>query len=403
MRGLKLAAVVALGAAMYGTAQSGYVRPSGKVLHDAAGDMPETAGPLDTSLSAKLTRKDVRAATAKVADWQMKQAEGKWTQDWTYAPLYSGLLAASVTTGDKRYHDKVVSLADGFQWDVLHGRLGHADDIAIGQAYESLYRENKDMARIAKVRAEMDEVMAMPDPSAKTVKQEDPKKILWWWCDALYMAPSTFAEMGKITGDRKYITFMDKQWDKTTALLYSPGDKLYYRDLTQVPRHEANGSKVFWSRGDGWVLAGAARTLSVLGKDDPLYPKYAALFKQMAEKIASLQPEDGLWRMGLLDPQAYPMGEVSGTGFFVYAMAWGVNNGLLDRTRFIPTIERGWAGMVKNVYQDGRLGAIQPIGLAPDKLTAGSSWVYGVGAFLLAGNEIDTMIARGAKVSRKAK
>lgn len=399
MRVLKTVASLALCASMCVVAQGTYVRPSGRVLHDAAGDMPEDPGPLDTTLSARLTRKDVRAAMVKVADWQLKNADGKWTQDWTYAPLYSGLLAASATTGDARYHDKVVSLADGFGWDVLHGRLGHADDIAIGQSYETLYLQNKDPKRIAKVRAEMDAVMAMPDPSTKTVKAEDPKKILWWWCDALYMAPSTFAEMGKITGERKYIDFMDQQWGKTTKLLYSPEDKLYYRDLTQVPRHEANGAKIFWSRGDGWVLAGTARTLSILGKNDPLYPKYAKLFRDMAEKIASIQPEDGLWRMGLLDPKSYPMGEVSGSGFFVYAMAWGVNNGLLDRKKFMPVIERGWTGMVKNVYSDGRLGGIQPIGLAPDKLTPGSSWVYGTGAFLLAGSEIDKMIA--AKVPGK--
>jgi unsaturated rhamnogalacturonyl hydrolase len=42
------------------------------------------------------------------------------------------------------------------------------------------------------------------------------------------------------------------------------------------------------------------------------------------------------------------------------------------------------------VYADGRLGCIQPVGAAPGKFTQSSSYVYGVGAFLLAGTELDS-------------
>lgn len=358
-------------------------RPSGKVLHDAAGTISSNPGRIDATLSPEFTHKDVRRAMVKVADWQLKDAEGRWTQDWTYAPLYSGLLAASKTTGNSRYHDAVLKQAENFKWELLQGRLGHADDQAIGQAYEVLYLEKKDPVRIAALRKNLDDVMAM---------KERPKQgLLWWWCDALYMAPSTYAEMTAITGDRKYLDFADHEWDQTTKLLYVPDEKLYFRDATFLDKTEKNGKKLFWSRGNGWVLAGTARTLMAMKKNDPLRPKYEALFKDMAGRIAELQPADGLWRMGLLDEQSYALGEVSGTGFFTYAMAWGVNNGLLDRKKFEPVIQKAWAGMLKDVYEDGRLGAIQPVGAAPDKLEAGSSWVYGVGAFLLAGSEIDKM------------
>jgi len=81
--------------------------------------------------------------------------------------------------------------------------------------------------------------------------------------------------------------------------------------------------------------------------------------------------------------------EVSGSAFYVYALAWGVNNGILDRATYLPIVEKGWAGLVAHIYADGRLGSIQPIGGAPAGYSASSSYVFGVGAFMLAGSEVD--------------
>jgi hypothetical protein len=44
--------------------------------------------------------------------------------------------------------------------------------------------------------------------------------------------------------------------------------------------------------------------------------------------------------------------------------------------------------MLTHVYADGRLGSIQPVGAAPGDYSESSSYVYGVGAYLLAGSEI---------------
>jgi len=60
----------------------------------------------------------------------------------------------------------------------------------------------------------------------------------------------------------------------------------------------------------------------------------------MADRILSLQQEDGLWRASLLDPDSYPGGEVSGSGFFCYALAWGINNKLLDRDTYLPAVKK---------------------------------------------------------------
>jgi rhamnogalacturonyl hydrolase YesR len=109
----------------------------------------------------------------------------------------------------------------------------------------------------------------------------------------------------------------------------------------------------------------------------------------MMVKIASIQQADGLWRTSLLDPDSYPGGEVSGSSFFCYALAWGINHGLLDKATFLPTVKKAWIGLNDCVFEDGRLGWVQPIGDNPMKNFSKDSWeVYGTGAFLLAGSEV---------------
>jgi rhamnogalacturonyl hydrolase YesR len=126
----------------------------------------------------------------------------------------------------------------------------------------------------------------------------------------------------------------------------------------------------------------------------PSRDKYVGQFKDMAAEVAGLQGSDGLWRPGLLDPGGYPLPEDSGSAFFTYALAYGINNGILDRRQYLPVVQRAWAGLLSHVYADGRLGCIQPVGAAPGAYTAASSYVYGVGAYLLAGSELYRLAGR---------
>jgi unsaturated rhamnogalacturonyl hydrolase len=345
---------------------------------EAAGDQPDNPGPLATNLSPKMKRMDILKAMKAVADWQLKAAESRYNIDWTYAALYDGLLAASKATGDSRYHDRVLEVARQNHWS-LGPRFAHADDEAIGLTYLAFHAEQPDQERIAPTREGMDKLLARPD---------DPKTNLWWWCDALYMAPPVLAQLSVTTADPKYRNFMDHEWWLTSAALYDPAEHLFYRDDRFLTMKEANGQKVFWSRGNGWVLAGLAMVLQRMPKDFPNRDKYVAQYRDMAERISGLQQADGLWRASLLDPGAYPNPEISGSAFFTYAMAWGMNNGLLDRKKYLPVVTRAWHGMLAHVYEDGRLGSIQPIGGEPGKFKPSSSYVYGVGAFLLAGTEL---------------
>ena len=344
------------------------------------GDSLATPGPLAQNLSPKLDRRDLAKAMKLVADWQLARLPEQPQVDWTWAALYAGFMGVPDKVAGDKYQAAMITVADGLNWQP-GPRVMHADDQAIGQMYLEQYMIHKDPKMLAAMRARLDTEIATPDPT-------DPKKPLWWWCDALFMAPPVFADMAAITGDKKYLTFMDHEWDITTALLYDRSKHLYFRDAGYLDKHEKNGEPLFWSRGNGWVMGGIVRVLKELPADSPLRPKFIALFKEMAAETLSIQGNDGLWRPGLLDADSYPLPEISGSAFITYALAYGVNEGILDRATYWPAVEKAWAGMLTHVYADGRLGCIQPVGAAPGAYTETSSYVYGVGAYLLAGSEI---------------
>jgi unsaturated rhamnogalacturonyl hydrolase len=343
------------------------------------GDMPANAGPL-AHLSPKLSRRDLAKAIKLVADWQLNRLPRQAQYDWTWAALYTGFLAIPDKIAGDKYQRALMNVSERLDWQP-GPRVLHADDQAIGQTYLELYTIHQDHKMIEPLMARLDAEMAAPDPT-------DPQHPLWWWCDALFMAPPVYAEMYTATGDTRYLDFMNREWDITTNLLYDRSKHLYFRDASFLDKHEKNGQPLFWSRGNGWVMAGTVRVLQELPANSPLRPKFVALLKEMAAEMLSIQGADGLWRPGLLDPDAYPLPEISGSAFITYALAYGVNEGILDRAAYWPAVEKAWAGLLTHVYADGRLGSIQPVGAAPGAYTETSSYVYGVGAYLLAGSEI---------------
>lgn len=350
-----------------------------EVDEHAAGEMPADPGALAQDLTGKLTHSAVKAAMRRVADWQLTRVSNEVSQDWTFATLYLGLLEASNTLHDGRYMNYVKEVGQHYHW-TLGPRKTHADDQAIGQSYLWLYSRKRDPELISPLRQQFDAVMQEPD---------DPQKPVWWWCDALFMAPPVWTHLASVTHDEKYLAYMDREWHITANLLWDPEEHLFFRDKSYLDKREKNGKKIFWSRGNGWVMGGLVQVLTYMPSSDPRRPFYVEKFRQMSERVRSLQSDDGLWRPGLLDAADYPYAEVSGSSFFVYALAWGVQHGLLDKAQYLPVVDRGWGGLVKHIYADGRLGSIQPIGAAPGAYTPGSSYVFGVGAFLLAGTEVN--------------
>jgi unsaturated rhamnogalacturonyl hydrolase len=211
------------------------------------------------------------------------------------------------------------------------------------------------------------------------------------------MGPTALAYLSTATGDLKYLATADKLWWKTTDYLYDNDEHLYFRDGSYLQKKEKNGKKVFWSRGNGWVLGGLVRVMENMPANYPNKKKFESLYKDMVAKVVSIQQPDGSWHASLLDPESYPVKETSGTGFYCYSILWGLNHGLLDEKTYWPIAKKAWAALTSSVHPDGMLGYVQRIGAAPDSVSFESTEVYGVGAFLLTGTQLYQYVSKHPK------
>jgi len=346
--------------------------------------------PLASSAPLACEPANVLAMMEHVADWQLAHPARYRTTDWTQGALYAGMMALDGISPSPRFREAMQRVGATNQW-----KLGawhyNADDHCVGQMYAEMAMRLEDSTIIGPMRAQFDSILEKPSPVALLDFRRREAGDRWSWCDALFMAPPAWTRLWSATGDRRYLDYAVSNWWITSEFLYDDVEHLFYRDSTYFNRIEANGKRVFWGRGNGWVMGGLVRVIQDLPADHPERERFLRQFRDMSAKILQCQQPDGLWRSSLLDPESYPLKETSGSGFNTYAVAWGVNEGVLDRARFQPAVDKAWAALVGCVTGEGKLTHVQPIGADPKKFDVNHSDVYGVGAFLLAGSEVYRM------------
>ena len=319
----------------------------------------------------------------RVCDYQLSNPtphhskNRNFTNGWVPASFYTGVMATYKVTGNVKYLNAAIAWSESNNWQPAP-RLRHADDVACGQTYLELYLHQNDPKMITPIKARFDSLIADPKPG-----RED-----WSWCDALFMAPPVLARLATATGDTSYLTYMNSMYWDTYEYLFDTQERLFYRDDRYFEKRTKNDKKVFWSRGNGWVMAGIIRILEYLPADDLYRTRYIKLLQEMATKVITLQGKYGLWRTSLLDFDEYPKPEASGSGFFCYALAAGINKGYLNRDKYIIFVQRAWWGLTSTVHDNGKIGWVQRIGHNPDDVTYEDTHAYGAGAFLLAGSEV---------------
>ena len=351
---------------------------------------PASAGPV--TVADALEPRALVVAMTKVAEWQLANPSSHKPYEWHVAPFWSGLARfAPVTTSPDRYFDAIRKNGEANDWKPGPRPL-HADDNAITQSYFLLNERTHDRRMIEAALARFDAMVPLPFSEPLDFSNEKTSRE-WVWCDALFMTPPALALASRATGDHKYIDLMNRLWWKTTDYLYDKGEHFYYRDSRFFDQRSPSGKKIFWSRGNGWVFAGLALVLEYLPPDDAARPRLVALFKEMAPAVLHAQGPEGYWPSSLLDPAQVPGPETSGTGFFTFGFAWGINHGLLDRATYEPAARKGWSALVGAVHPDGKLGYVQQVGASPEPTSAETTEIYGIGALLHAGTELHRMVS----------
>ncbi len=312
---------------------------------------------------------------------------------WTRAVYYEGLMALHEIYPKEEFYQYALDWAESHQWGFNGGNTTrNADNYCAAQTYIDLYNLEPEASKLKNTRAQTAMLLSTP-------QLDD-----WDWIDAIQMGMPVLAKMGVLENNPLYFEKMYQMYmftrDKEGANgLFNPEDGLWWRDADFDPPYtEPNGEDSYWSRGNGWVIAALARVLSIIPEEAPHRQQYVEDLQAMAKALVPIQRKDGFWNVSLHDENHYGGKESSGTALFIYAMAYGVNQGILDKDTYIPVIKKGWKALVEeSLHNNGFLGYMQSTGKEPKdgqplSYTKQPDFEdYGLGCFLLAGTEIYRM------------
>jgi unsaturated rhamnogalacturonyl hydrolase len=274
---------------------------------------------------------------------------------WTRGTYYAGHMAYHATTQDAAALDFATA------WASLHnytcgGLWQDPNNIACGLAFADLYD-------LAPADYKLALAVTMDHSVQRWVGYD------WWWVDTLFMGLASMIRYANRTGDPRLLDTALMEYADTThggkntsqPGLWDPASNLYWRDHTYIAQREPNGAKVFWARGNGWAIAAHALALAALPAGHPAAAELTARLLAMSNALVPLQGSDGMWRAALLDAAVDPNPETTGSSAFTFAMAWGINAGLLSADAFAPIVEKAWAGLSTVALQpNGLVGWCQP-------------------------------------------
>ncbi|MCD8210085.1 MAG: glycoside hydrolase family 88 protein [Prevotella sp.] len=309
---------------------------------------------------------------------------------WTRGVYYEGLMALYEICPKDEYYKYTYDWGEAHSWKPRNGNTTrHADDYCCSQTYIDMYRLSREWKMIQNAKTNIDMMVATPQVND------------WWWIDAIQMGMPVFAKLGATLGEQKYF---DKMWDMYEYTrnhhgengMFNQKEGLWWRDQDfDPPYKEPNGKDCFWSRGNGWVYAALVRILNEIPENEKHRLDYINDFLAMSKALKNCQRSDGFFNASLHDENNFGGKETSGTSLFVYGMAWGVRNGILDRDEYLPILLKAWNAIVKDsIHDDGMLGYVQGTGKEPKDSqpttfdTVPDFEDFGIGCFLLAGSEV---------------
>lgn len=350
----------------------------------------------------------IKSIMDKVNTYQYTHPWKEYDDNWIRGTYYTGVMAVYQSTGDKKYLDQCNKLGEALQWkvpEVKSATESGANLITLSQTWIESYIIDKKKNKINPTLEHLQKQGSRnPVTEPLTYYYEDNRR----YCDALYVCPPVYAMLNKVTGDPKYLQWMDGIFWDVYGELFDQQDHLFYRDERFIyqegaPKKAAvqnerdsskpyrvspNGKKVLWARGNGWAFAGIARILKYTPSGYANYPRYKELYLKMAKELKNRQQTDGFWRPNLDDPEDYGTKESSGTSFFTFGLAWGINNGFLSREEYLPVVEKSWAALVSIISEEGKVQWGQMVGGSPYKILQEDSHEYISGMFLLAASEM---------------
>lgn len=344
----------------------------------------------------------------KVNTYQLNNPWREYDDNWIRGTYYAGVMACYLATGDEAYLKQCNALCESLNWRLptlppVHEASG-VNLLTVGQTMLQSYMVKREKKKIRPIIEHLENPeIRNPISNPREWYYESGRR----YVDGLFTGPPTLAMLYSVTGDDKYLQWMEACFWDIYGKLYDTDENLFYRDKRFFPealeerRNNPNwkgneqvtaaGKKVIWSRGNGWAFAGVARILEYLPMEHANYKRYEEVLVSMAKALKDCQSEEGFWYPNLADPEYAPYKETSGTSFFIYGLAYGINNGILPKEEYLPVVKKAWKSVTDEISAAGKLQWGQKVGDRPVQLSKDDSHEYVSGTFLLAASEMYKM------------
>ena len=356
----------------------------------------------------------IESIIKKVNDYQYSNPWKETDDNWIRGTYYTGVMACYQATGNQKLLDQCNAWGEKLNWQIPtlkpNQTASGANLLTCGQTWLESNMVKKGKYKIEPI------ITHLENPE---IRNPVSNPLQWYYesgrryVDGLFTGPPALAMLYHITGEQKYLDWMNACFWDVYGALYDNEEGLFYRDIRYIKGGEVDknnqlpdsvkfedarrsyvyqetkqGKKVIWARGNGWAFAGIARILKYLPKENANYERYKTVFLRMAAELKRRQQPDGFWYPNLADPQDYGTKESSCTGFFVYGLSWGINNGILQKEDYLEIAKNAWSGLVSVISDDGKVQWGQLVGSSPYKILEEDSHEYVTGTFLMAASEM---------------
>lgn len=366
---------------------------------------------LNTATPAKvidqLSGKEIQDYSQINKNSVLEQGQFRLTS-YEWGVTYAGMLLMNEVTGDKQY------------WQYVAGRFNFLADIA--PYYEKLFREDgvrevqmqkvvhpealDDAGAIctAMIKGQMagmkfqgkplidryiDYIMNKEYRLADGTFARNRPQHNSVWLDDMFMAIPAIANMGKLTGDRKYFDEAVRQILLFKKRMWVPGKNLFRHGWVEAMEEHPS---FHWARANGWAILTMVEVLDVLPENYPGREKVLELLRLHIYGLAALQSGEGFWHQLLDRNDSYP--ETSATAIYTYCIARAIDNGWVDALTYGPVALLGWNAVSTKINDAGEVeGTCVGTGMGFDPAyyyyrPVHKYAAHGYGPVLLAGAEI---------------
>ena len=392
-----------------------YITPYGVVKADEVkAVMDRVLTFLETATPIKVINKDTKTLVSDFKKIDKNSVLEKGTfrlASYEWGVTYEGMLLAAQTTGDKRYTDYVADRFSFLSEVAPYFEKLRKEGIVEPQMRQILHPEALDDAGAmcsAMIKAQMDGVKFNGRPLidnymdyimnkeyrlADGIFARNRPQHNSVWLDDMFMAVPAIANMGKLTGDKKYydeaikqvLLFADRMFVKDKGL-YRHG---WVEGMTEHPAFH-------WGRANGWAILTKVEVLDALPENYPGREKVLELLRAHIRGLAACQSGEGFWHQLLDRNDSYP--ETSATAIYTYCIAHAINKGWIDPLAYGPVAVLGWHAVASKVNGAGEVeGTCVGTGMGFDAAyyyyrPVHKFAAHGYGPVLLAGGEMIRLV-----------